>query len=108
MPWAVHSIASPKSADSPDGNRHAVYKVSYLEGTDKASEAVVRISYGASEAECAAERGARVLRTVGGRAAPVLYDFRCIDSKCHPKPGVPFSPYEGRFAAVGVSLKPDT
>jgi hypothetical protein len=63
----------------PDGNRHAVYKVSYLERTGEVSDVVVRVSYGANEAECeAAKREARVLRTVGGRAAPTLYDFRCM------------------------------
>jgi aminoglycoside phosphotransferase (APT) family kinase protein len=63
----------------PDGNRHAVYKVSYLEGTGEVNAVVVRVSYGANEAECeTAEREARVLRTVGGRAVPALYDFRCM------------------------------
>jgi hypothetical protein len=66
----------------PDGNRHAVYKVSYLERTGEVSDVVVRVSYGANEAECeAAKREARVLRAVGDRVAPALCDFRCMSRR---------------------------
>ena len=61
-----------------DGNRHAVYKVSYLGPTGAIEDLVVRVSYGGSPADCAhAEREARVLKKAGGIAAPLLYDFRC-------------------------------
>ncbi len=61
-----------------DGNRHAVYKVSYLGPTGAAEDVVVRVSYGGGPADCAqAEREARVLEKAGGVAAPLLYDFRC-------------------------------
>ena len=60
-----------------DGNRHAVYKVSYLDAVGAASDLVIRVSYGGGAAECVqAEREARVLEKVGGVAAPLLYDFR--------------------------------
>ena len=61
-----------------DGNRHAVYKVSYLDPAGAAEDVVVRISYGGGPADCAqAEREARVLEKAGGVAAPMLYDFHC-------------------------------
>src|SRR5215472_3305448 len=61
-----------------DGNRHAVYKVSYLEAVGAPKDLVMRVSYGGDLAECAqAEREARVLKKAGGLAAPLLYDFRC-------------------------------
>ncbi len=61
-----------------DGNRHAVYKVSYLGPTGAIEDVVVRVSYGGSQADCAqSEREARVLKKAGGIAAPLLYDFRC-------------------------------
>jgi aminoglycoside phosphotransferase (APT) family kinase protein len=60
-----------------DGNRHAVYKVSYLDAVGAATDLVIRVSYGGGSAECVqAEREARVLEKVGGVAAPLLYDFR--------------------------------
>jgi aminoglycoside phosphotransferase (APT) family kinase protein len=60
-----------------DGNRHSVYKVSYLGPTGVTEDLVVRVSSGGGPAECAqAEREARVLNEVGGVAAPLLYDFR--------------------------------
>jgi aminoglycoside phosphotransferase (APT) family kinase protein len=61
-----------------DGNRHAVYKVSYLGPAGATEDLVVRVSYGGAPADCLqAEREARVLKKAGGIAAPVLYDFRC-------------------------------
>jgi aminoglycoside phosphotransferase (APT) family kinase protein len=60
-----------------DGNRHDVYRVAYLETSNLAGEVVVRIAYGNDPARRAeAEREARVLRMVGGVAAPRLFDFR--------------------------------
>jgi aminoglycoside phosphotransferase (APT) family kinase protein len=64
-----------------DGNRHAVYKVSYLDPNGATEDLVVRVSYGGGPADCAqAEREARVLKKAGGIAAPLLYDFRCTSS----------------------------
>lgn len=61
-----------------DGNRHAVYKVSYLDAVGAVRDLVIRVSYGDAPADCApAEREARVLKAAGGRAGPRLYDFRC-------------------------------
>jgi aminoglycoside phosphotransferase (APT) family kinase protein len=61
-----------------DGNRHAVYKVSYLDAVGASKEVVIRVSHGGEPADCAqAEREARVLKKVGGVAARLLYDFRC-------------------------------
>jgi aminoglycoside phosphotransferase (APT) family kinase protein len=63
----------------PDGNRHAVYKVSYLGAGDTARDVVARISFDGAPADCAqAEREASVLERVGGLAAPLLHDFRCM------------------------------
>lgn len=60
-----------------DGNRHEVYKVSFLDVDDAAEDLVVRVSLGDDPAERAqAEREARVLEKVGGLAAPRLRDFR--------------------------------
>ncbi len=59
-----------------DGNRHEVYKVSYVDAGGAAADLVVRVSFGDDPAERAqAEREARVLEKVGGLAAPSLYDF---------------------------------
>jgi aminoglycoside phosphotransferase (APT) family kinase protein len=59
------------------GNRHAVHRVSYRDGSGVPHDVVVRVSRGGDPAECAqAEREAAVLRMVGGVAAPVLHDFR--------------------------------
>jgi aminoglycoside phosphotransferase (APT) family kinase protein len=61
-----------------DGNRHAVYKVSYLGPTGATEDLVVRVSYCGDPNDCAqAEREARALKKAGGIAAPLLYDFRC-------------------------------
>ncbi|MGI8572001.1 MAG: phosphotransferase [Solirubrobacteraceae bacterium] len=61
-----------------EGNRHAVYRVSYLDAVGGTKSLVVRVSYGGDPAECAqAEQEARVLAKAGGCAAPLLYDFRC-------------------------------
>src|SRR5256885_4564603 len=60
-----------------NGERHAVYRVSYLDGRGDRNDVVVRVSLGNDANECAlAEREARVLETVQSIAAPRLYDFR--------------------------------
>ena len=60
-----------------DGNRHAVYKVSFLDAVGAINDLVIRVSYGGESADYArAEREARALKKVGGLAAPLLYDFR--------------------------------
>jgi aminoglycoside phosphotransferase (APT) family kinase protein len=60
-----------------DGNRHGVYRVSYRDASDVARDVVVRVSYSGDTSELAqAEREAAVLKSVGGVAAPELYDFR--------------------------------
>jgi hypothetical protein len=60
-----------------DGNRHAVYRVSYREASDVVRDVVIRVSYGRDASDLAqAEREAAVLENVGGVAAPELYDFR--------------------------------
>lgn len=62
-----------------DGNRHGVYRVSYVEASGAARDVVVRVSFSGDESEVAqAEREAAVLATVGGLAAPELYDFRRV------------------------------
>jgi hypothetical protein len=49
-----------------DGNRHAVYKVSYLGPTDATEDLVVRVSYGGGPDDRAqAEQEARVLKRPG-------------------------------------------
>jgi aminoglycoside phosphotransferase (APT) family kinase protein len=84
---AVRGYASAALGCSPDritavtqfegGNRHGVYRVSYLDALGSSENAVIRVSYTADPAECVqAEREAAVLTEVGGRAAPLLYDFR--------------------------------
>jgi aminoglycoside phosphotransferase (APT) family kinase protein len=61
-----------------DGNRHAVYKVSYVSPAGTTEDLVVRVSFSGAPADCAqAEREATVLKKAGGIAAPLLYDFRC-------------------------------
>jgi hypothetical protein len=58
------------------GNRHAVHKVSFS-GGDGSDAVVVRVSYGTAAADrVQAAQEAKVLASVGGRAAPLLYDFR--------------------------------
>jgi hypothetical protein len=60
-----------------DGNRHEVYRVSYRDVSDAARDVVVRVSYSGDAFDLAqAECEAAVLRSVGGIAAPELYDFR--------------------------------
>ena len=59
------------------GNRHDVFKASYLDAAGAAQAVVVRVSLSGDELErVAAEREASVLEHVGGVAAPVLHDFR--------------------------------
>lgn len=61
-----------------DGNRHNVYKITYLGPTGTLEDLVVRVSYGGGPADRAqAEREARALNKAGGVAGPLLYDFRC-------------------------------
>lgn len=58
------------------GNRHSVHKVSFSRH-DGPDAVVVRVSYSAAAADRAqAEHEAKVLAMAGGRAAPLLYDFR--------------------------------
>lgn len=60
------------------GERHAVYKVSYVDGAGRADDLVVRIATSDEARDCrAAEREAAVLAKVQGVAGPHLYDFRC-------------------------------
>lgn len=59
------------------GERHAVFKVSYLDVADGRHDVVVRISLSNNDADRArAQREAAVLQKVQGLAAPLLYDFR--------------------------------
>src|SRR5438067_11061423 len=59
------------------GDRHAVYKVSYLDPSDRTSHLVVRVSTdNDADAREQAQREATVLEKVQGVAAPLLYDFR--------------------------------
>lgn len=60
-----------------DGNRHGVYRVSCRGASEAVREVVVRVSSGCDASDLAqAEREAAVLASVGGVAAPELYDFR--------------------------------
>lgn len=60
-----------------DGNRHGVYRVSYRDISNAARDVVVRISHSGDAYDVAhAEREAAVLASVGGVAAPELYDYR--------------------------------
>jgi hypothetical protein len=60
-----------------EGNRHAVYRVSYRDASGAVRDVVVRVSYGGGACDLAqAEREAAVLENVGGVAAPELFDFR--------------------------------
>lgn len=60
-----------------DGNRHAVFRVSYGQPGETAKDVVVRLSVSGDATERAsAEREASVLEIVGGLAGPMLYDFR--------------------------------
>jgi len=59
------------------GERHAVYRVSYVDSLGRTRDVVVRILYsGAPEDRAMAQREATALEVVGGIAAPRLYDFR--------------------------------
>jgi aminoglycoside phosphotransferase (APT) family kinase protein len=61
----------------PGGNRHAVYKVSYLEGCGARRDVVVRVSLdGAPTDRAQAQREATVLEHLAGVGAPRLHDFR--------------------------------
>ena len=62
----------------PSGERHAVYRVTYVAPTGGTEDVVVRVARSVEARECSqAEREASVLAVVQGAAAPVLYDFRC-------------------------------
>ncbi|HZU71792.1 MAG TPA: phosphotransferase [Acidimicrobiales bacterium] len=59
-----------------EGNRHAVYQVSYAGADGALEQVVVRVSYGHQPQDRAqAGREAAVLEAVAGTAAPRLYDF---------------------------------
>jgi aminoglycoside phosphotransferase (APT) family kinase protein len=80
------------------GNRHAVYRVSYLVPGGVTKDLVVRVSLGSGPEDCAqAEREATVLKKVGGAAAPLLFDFRC-SSTWFPTPTMCMQFIEGRQA----------
>src|SRR3954452_2957776 len=58
------------------GERHAVFKVSYLDPPGVRNDVVVRISLTDNDVERAeSERESAVLTKVQGVAAPVLYDY---------------------------------
>src|SRR5687767_3192400 len=60
------------------GDRHLVFRVSFVDLAGAARDVVVRISLSNdAEERASAEREARVLEIVGGVAAPVLHDARC-------------------------------
>src|SRR3954468_5004957 len=60
------------------GDRHVVYKVSYLDPRGDTSDVVVRASTdGGAGGWEEARREAAVLEKVQGIAAPLLHDFRC-------------------------------
>lgn len=60
-----------------DGNRHDVYKASYLDPAGTATALVVRVSLGDDRHEREqAEREAMVLRRLAGAGAPQLFDLR--------------------------------
>jgi Ser/Thr protein kinase RdoA (MazF antagonist) len=64
-----------------DGNRHAVYKVSYVDADGNADNVVLRVSLSADTTELVqAQREASVLGVVGGRAGPALLDFRATSA----------------------------
>lgn len=89
MDHRVRSYAAEVVADcSPDritavsrfeaGERHAVYKVSYVDPGGRTNDFVVRIASSDEARDCVqAEREAAVLTKVQGVAGPLLYDFRC-------------------------------
>lgn len=61
-----------------DGNRHAVYRISYSDAAGDTRDVVVRVAVDNDRDTCAAaEREAAVLHAVHGVAGPLLYDFRC-------------------------------
>ena len=85
-PKAVVSYAAAAVGCSPDavtdvirfdqGNRHAVYRVSYIARSGEGADAVVRVSFSGSDVDRAqACLEAAVLTKVGGVAGPALYDF---------------------------------
>ena len=83
-----------------DGNRHEVYRVSYVDAGGAAADLVVRVSFGDEPAERAhAENEARVLAKVGGLAAPSLYDFSPT-SPWFATPTMSMSFVPGRQSAV--------
>lgn len=60
-----------------DGNRHHVYKVSYVDAAGAGRDVVVRVSLAADlDERVRAEREAIVLQKLGGVAAPQLLDLR--------------------------------
>jgi thiamine kinase-like enzyme len=85
------------------GNRHAVYKVSFLTPRGATDHVVVRVSHGGSSEDCIqAEREAVVLKKVGGTAAPVLYDVCCV-SEWFQTPSMCMQFIDGHQRDLGVS-----
>jgi aminoglycoside phosphotransferase (APT) family kinase protein len=88
------------------GERHAVYRVSYLDLAGETKDLVVRVSIsGTASAYAQAEREATVLAKVQGHAGPLLYDF-CPQSAWFDAPVmcmqlIPGPQTEVRTAAVG-------
>jgi len=86
-----------------NGNRHAVYKVSYIAPTGATEAVVVRVSFGGDPEDCVqAEREAAVLKKVGGTAAPVLYDFRCT-SEWFQTPSMCMQHVHGQQTDLGLA-----
>lgn len=75
MGWPSEAITAVTPFE--DGNRHAVYRVSCRNASVASRDVVVRVSFSGGACDLAqAEREAAVLESVGGVAAPELYDFR--------------------------------
>ena len=84
-----------------DGNRHEVYKVSYVDAGGADADLVVRVSFGDDPAERAqAEREARVLEKVGGVAGPHLYDCS-VTSRWFETPALSMAFVPGRQLVLG-------
>jgi aminoglycoside phosphotransferase (APT) family kinase protein len=91
----------------PDGNRHAVYKVSYRAPGGLTKDLVVRVSFAGGPDLCSqAQREATVLQKVGGTAAPLLLDFRCT-STWFQTPAMCTEFIEGRHTDLGSATLAD-
>ena len=114
----VRSYASDVVADcSPDrvtavrrfesGERHAVYKVSYVDAAGGTSHVVVRVALSDDGAERAqAEREAAVLAKVHGIAAPLLHDFR-LESPWFDAPAMCMEFVPGHLGEVSAAAAED-